>query len=275
MSAMTPTTTWTSPRSFVDVRSGPDILEVPLAEGVGAWFTGRRIAGLEDANLAHHVPHIPERLASAREHVAQVTGTDVTGWHLMRQVHGADAVVVDHDVPRGAELRDVDILVTQEPDRALVVLAADCLPILVAGRRTVGAAHAGWRGIVAGVPDVLVATLVAVGEHVADLRLAIGPSIGPCCYAVGPDVVGPISEIAEGAVMRTREGRPSVDLRLAVRDRLAALGVTEVVDVGGEDGAAPACTSCDERWFSHRRDPRSGRQAGIVVRRTQHDRREA
>ena len=237
-----------------------------LADGVDAWFTGAAIGGVDDANLAHHVPHVPERLVAARSRVGELTGTDPGAWTLMRQVHGAAVAVIDETVAPGTEVRDVDVMVTVLPDRPLVVLAADCLPVLVAGIRAVGVAHAGWRGVVAGVPDALVAALAGVGERPGDLRVAIGPAIGPCCYAVGEDVVDAVAAVAPGAVARTRGGAPSVDLRAAAHQRLLAAGVRDVRDVGGRtDG--PACTSCDPGWFSHRRDGRAGRHAGIIVRR--------
>lgn len=246
---------------------GQGVIHVPLLSGVDAWFTSATVHGIDDANLAHHVPHAPDRLARARDRVAALTATDPDAWHLMRQVHGAQMAIVDATVPRGAELRDVDVAVTVLEDRPLVVLSADCLPILAAGRVAVGAAHAGWRGVVAGVPDALVDALVALGERPEDVRLAIGPAIGPCCYEVGPEVVEAIAAVAPSAVGRTRRGRPSVDLRRAARQRFTARGITEVQDLVAEDGVSPACTACEARWFSHRRDRQTGRQAGIIVRR--------
>lgn len=244
-----------------------DLLEVTLGPGVGAWFTGAHLDGVEDANLAHHRPHVPQHLAAARGRVATLTGTDAAAWHLMRQVHGADVAVVDADVPPGAELRDVDVLVTALPGRPLVVLAADCVPILAAGPEAVGAAHAGWRGVVADVPAALVGSMVGLGGSPGDVRVALGPAIGPCCYEVGPEVVAAVGAVDPTAVGRTRSGAPSVDLRAALRSRLERLGVRDVLAVGsGADGSAPVCTACTPGWFSHRRDPRSGRQAGLVVR---------
>jgi len=238
---------------------------VDLGPHVGAWFTGDHLDGLEDANLAHHRPHRPDALAAARDRVATLTGTDVRRWHLMRQVHGAAVAVVDEHVPPGAELRDVDVTVTRLTERPLVVLAADCLPIVAASEGVVGVAHAGWRGVVADVPGALVASFVRLGADPAGMRVAIGPGIGPCCYAVGPEVVEAVGGVEPAARTWTREGATSVDLRMAVRARLRALGVEDVVDAGGEAGEA-VCTSCRPGWFSHRRDPRAGRHAGMVVR---------
>lgn len=250
------------------VASGP-LLEVPLAPSVDAWFTGSDLGGPVEANLSHHRPHVPDRLAESREHVARLTGTDVATWHLMRQVHGAAVAVIDAAVPKGAELRDVDVLVTTLVDRPLVVLTADCVPLLAAGPNAVGAAHAGWRGVVADVPATLVDALARLGDAPRRIRVALGPAIGPCCYEVGPEVVDAIRRIDPSAVTTTRRGTPSVDLRRAIRTRLAALGVDAVSDAGadGTGSGRPPCTACDPGWFSHRRDPTSGRQAGIVVRR--------
>lgn len=236
--------------------------------GTGSWFTGAELVGVEDANLAHHRPHVPERLVAARDLVGRETRTDPATWHLMRQVHGAAVAFVTSDIMPGAELRDVDILATDLIDRPLVVLAADCLPILASGRRAIAAAHAGWRGLATDVPGALVAALAALGETPADLSVVIGPAIGPCCYEVGPEVRQVIGDISSSALTRTRAATPSVDLRLAARTRFAALGVTAVVDFGTAGRSTPVCTGCDPGWFSHRREPASGRQAGIIVRRS-------
>jgi YfiH family protein len=239
-----------------------DVRAVDLGRDVGAWFTGAVLDGVDDANLAHHRPHSPDGLMRARDAVAHRTGTDAAQWHLMRQAHAASVAVIDERTPVGAELRGVDVLVTREPGRPLVTLAADCIPILAAGVGAVGAAHAGWRGLAADVPDALVTALRDLGERVEDVRVALGPAIGPCCYEVGTEVVDGITRIDERAVASTRAGTVSVDLRAAATTRFRALGVADVVD------ATPGCTACDPRWFSHRRDPSSGRQAGLIVRRT-------
>ena len=264
---MTPTMTWTSPRSSAEVSERTGIYARAFGSGVEVFFTGAGLDGVVDANLAHHVRHVPDRLAAARGRVAELTSTDVDTWHLMRQVHGARVGVVDEGVPPGAELRGVDVMVTTLVDRPLVVLAADCLPIVAVGRRAVAVAHAGWRGVVAGVADALTDALRGSGEDLGAVSVVIGPGIGPCCYAVGPEVHEAVTALVSGAGTTTRDGQVSVDLRMAVNVQLRARGVADVSDGGVEVGAPAACTACDPRWFSHRRDPRSGRQAGIVVRR--------
>jgi polyphenol oxidase len=258
---MRSTTIWTCRHSCVEMTSSPlGPWRVELVPGVDAWFSGAVLPGASDGNLAHHRPHLPAHLASAREAFAAVTRTDTSTWHLMRQVHGADVAIIDASTPSGAELRHVDAVVTTQVERPLVVLVADCLPVLMAGRMTVAAVHAGWRGITADAPGAAVRAMVGLGERAADIRVAIGPAIGPCCYEVGPDVLGPVGSMCPAALATTRDGRPSVDLFVAATALLAAAGVD------GPTDRSP-CTHCGPSLFSHRRDPSSGRQAGLIVRR--------
>jgi hypothetical protein len=120
--------------------------------------------------------------------VARAMEVDVTRLVRLRQVHGA-AVVVAREPPSATP--DADIVVSSTADLALAVQAADCVPLLVADRRTgaIAAAHAGWRGLSARVPGASVAALVReFGCQKKDLVAAVGPSIGACCYEVGADV---------------------------------------------------------------------------------------
>ena len=121
--------------------------------------------------------------------VADAMHVDTTHLARLHQVHGAAVVVAIAGRP-GA-LPPADIHLTRETDLALAVQTADCLPILIVDARTraVAAAHAGWRGLAARVPEVVVGALAQqYGSRPADLVVAIGPSIGACCYEVGLDV---------------------------------------------------------------------------------------
>jgi YfiH family protein len=109
----------------------------------------------------------------------------------VRQVHGADLLLRRAGAPPVAARPDADIIVSNDSTAGIAIQAADCVPILIADRRTgvVAAAHAGWRGLAAGVPRVAVEALVReFGSRPADLIAAAGPSIGACCYEVGPEV---------------------------------------------------------------------------------------
>lgn len=106
----------------------------------------------------------------------------------VRQVHGRSAAIAED---AGDSQAQADIIVSGDPTLALAVQTADCIPLLLADRRTgvVAAAHAGWRGLAARAPAAAVATLAReFGSRSADLIAAIGPAIGACCYEVGADV---------------------------------------------------------------------------------------
>ena len=236
---------------------------VELATDTPAWFTGRDPDAVApvggEGNLAHRRPHRPTDLARARRSVAAATGTDATRWHLLQQVHGAQVAVVDEHVPLGKELRGVDAAVTACEERPLVVQVADCVPVLLSCRGAVGVAHAGRAGVLAGVLPAAVAALRScAGEQ--DVRAAVGPAIGACCYEVPAAMRDTAAQRLPVLAATTTWGTPSLDLPAGARAQLEAEGV-EVVPT-----PAP-CTRCTGTLFSHRRDPSSGRQIGLIVRR--------
>jgi YfiH family protein len=132
---------------------------------------------------------------------------------------------------------------------AAMVLAADCAPVVLGAQGAVAAVHAGWRGMAAGVLEEGVRALRDVGGS-GEAFAVVGPCAGACCYEVGEEV-----HAAFGAAYR--HGR-AIDLRAIAHERLLAAGVAEVADVA-------ACTICDERYFSHRREgEQAGRQAAVA-----------
>ncbi len=234
--------------------------EVSLLPGVGAWFTGRA-AG----NLSHRRPHLPTRLARSRSEVTRAMGLRPESLHTMRQVHGSTVATVDGSTPWGAELRDVDALVTDQPGRALAVQVADCVPLLIASTEgPVAAVHAGRRGVQSGVVEAALEALDALGAPPETLRAAIGPAIRGCCYELPDAPRDAIASRRPQAAAVTTWGTPSLDLPVAVAASLSAAGAS-VVERGGDRFG---CTHCDQdaRWFSHRGDPRAGRQVGVIVR---------
>lgn len=243
---------------------------VELGPGIGAWFTGRPDPGTVPApaigvagSLSHRRPHRPGRLAADRAAAAAQMELDVEDLHLMQQVHGADVGIVGAGTTRGSEIRQVDALVTREPGRALAVLVADCVPVLLASADgPVAAVHAGRRGVELGVVQAALAALEDLDAGVTSLTVAIGPAIGGCCYEVPERMRDEIGQAHPVAVGETTWGTPSLDLPAAVAELLRRAGVVRVLRAGG-------CTRCDGagRWFSHRADPGTGRQAGVVVRR--------
>lgn len=156
-----------------------------------------------------------------------------------------------------------DASVTDWPGVVLAIMVADCIPVLFCDCEgtVVGAAHAGWRGLAAG---VLENTVAALGVPPNRLLAWLGPAIGPARFEVGPEVLEAFLASASGPQAAARfvpspAGRWLCDLPGLARDRLLRLGITRVA--GGE-----ACTASDpDRFFSHRRDaPRTGRMAALI-----------
>lgn len=192
---------------------------------------------------------------------------------VARQVHGnVIRRVRMGDDPERLARTEADGLCTDAAGLALGVFVADCVPILIADPRTgaCAAVHAGWRGTVLGIAGEAVRTLEReLGARPADLRVALGPAIGPCCFEVGPEVVAAFEGAFPGAdeivrpSPRGRADRRHVDLRIANRQQLIQAGVS----VAAIDLGAP-CTSCDGgRFYSFRRDgSATGQLMGVIGR---------
>ncbi|MBW3657266.1 MAG: polyphenol oxidase family protein [Actinobacteria bacterium] len=247
----------------------PLVLPVSLGPGVDGWFTGRAPADAPPpavgaaGNLSHRRPHEPPRLAADRRAAFGRMGLDAGDVVWMQQVHGAEVAVVDEHTPRGAEVRGVDALVTVQADRPIAVQVADCVPVLLSSPAgVVAVAHAGRRGVELGIVPATLAAMEDLGAERASVAAAIGPAIGGCCYEVPSEMREDLSDDHPVASGTTSWGTPSLDLPAAVAEVLRDAGVGDVARVG-------SCTRCDDedRWFSHRADPTTGRQVGVVVRR--------
>jgi polyphenol oxidase len=248
------------------------VAEDLLGRGVVAAFTGRSggaSAGpYQSLNLGLRVGDDLRRALSNRRRTATVLGLAGLPWAVTRQVHSALVLRVDRaglgDGPPEARppVGEGDGLVTAEPGVVLAVLTADCVPVLLAdpAAGVVGAVHAGWRGLAAGVVEAGVAALAGLGADPAATVGLVGPAVGGCCYEVGADVRAAVGARYPAALATTRDGRPSLDPATAAVAALAAAGLGEV-RVAGE------CTyDLAERFFSHRRDRGvTGRQAGLVA----------
>ena len=170
------------------------------------------------------------------------------------QVHG-DGVLW---ASQGGCIGEADAVLTRETGLLVAVRTADCVPILVWGESVVGAIHAGWRGLAAGIIPKTIRMLAGEGS----LQAVVGPSICLDCYEVGEEVVDGISRWTESKhFVRRGLGKPHVDGGAAAEAQLRDAGVSTV-------SRLKVCTRCDERLWSHRQDgAAAGRQAGIVGRR--------
>jgi YfiH family protein len=208
--------------------------------------------------------------------VAAALGVEPARLARMHQVHGAAVVVRrSEDAPRsaGEPLPDADILISDDPSLALAIQTADCVPLLIADRVTgaVAAAHAGWRGLAAGVPGVTVAALAReLGSAPADLVVAIGPSISAERYEVGQDVRSRFLAAGFSAEQIGRWFRPGVrpehwlfDGARSAHDQLEAAGV-------GADSihSSGLCTATYPDLFcSYRRDGAGAGRLAAAIRR--------
>lgn len=181
----------------------------------------------------------------------------------LRQVHRADVVTLTGAVSDSVPRRIADAAITRTPGVVCTVLTADCLPVLFCNRAGthVAAAHAGWRGLSAGVLEATVAALADAGAPADSLLAWLGPAIGPASYEVGMEVRDAFLKPDPSAAAAFQPNRPGhwlLDLYAAARLRLARAGVTAVS--GGE-----YCTFAEpERFYSHRRDGVTGRQATLI-----------
>jgi hypothetical protein len=180
------------------------------------------------------------------------------GLAAARQIHSAVVLAAD----RAGSCGEGDALVTRSPGLALSVVTADCVPLLVEAGEWIGAVHAGWRGIVAGVVGATAERLRAAGApEAAGWTAWVGPAIGACCYEVGPEVAARVAVATTPAVVVATAGRPRLDLAGAVGYQLAAAGVGDVRRVA-------RCTRChpEELWSYRREGARAGRNHAFIWR---------
>ena len=231
----------------------------PAPPGVRALTTLRHGLGVSrppfDAfNLGSRCGDEPDAVAENRRQLETGLGLPSSP-RWLRQVHGIDVAIEP-----GFDEPEADAAVTSTPGTVLAILTADCLPVVLAAQdgREVGAAHAGWRGLCAG---VLEATVAAMHTPPRQLVAWLGPAAGADAYEIGEEVFEAFirhDARARMAFLPTRPGHWTVDLAMLARQRLLDAGVTDIH--GGS-----LCTISDPvRFFSHRRDGRGGRIATLA-----------
>jgi YfiH family protein len=228
----------------------------PAPAGIKACVTTRSggvsVAPFDSFNLGDHVDDDPAAVAhnrselNARLHIQPA-------W--LKQVHGIDVVEA-----APAEVLQADASWSRAPGVACTIMTADCLPALFCNKAgtQVAAAHAGWRGLAAG---VLEAAVDSFADASSEIMVWLGPAIGPQAFEVGPEVrkafVSTHPETADAFVPGANAGKYMADIYQLARLRLAAHGVKAVYGGGFS-------TYDDARFFSYRRGARTGRFASLV-----------
>jgi len=238
--------------------------------GIGhAVFT--RQGGVSQApwaslNLGGTVGDAAEHVAENRCRALRAMGSDPQTVYDVWQVHSADVVHAHAPRPAHEPHARADAIITNRPGITLLMRFADCVPILLYDPlcNVVGLAHAGWMGTVKGVARAVVERMHKdYGCRPGDILAAIGPSIGPDHYEVGPDVVAQVNHAfgadAEALLLRTN-GAVKFDLWAANRHLLEQAGVRQV-EVAG------ICTACHlEDWFSHRAEKGKTGRFGAAIK---------
>lgn len=240
----------------------------PAPDCVHAFFTTRNDGASVNAQVQLD-PGASSLMESARREAMAESHRGIRAFVpsppvWLDQVHGSDVAIVNDSSSSAAQLRPprADAAITRRSDVVLAVRVADCLPVTFSdlGGSVIGIAHAGWRGLAAG---VLERTIAAMASDPADVVAWLGPAIGKAAFEVGDDVrdafVGPDSGV-DAAFSRGRQGKWHADLDALARRRLARAGVSAVFGGG-------ICTVSDPaRFFSFRRDGATGRMAAFVWR---------
>jgi len=247
-----------------------ELLPALLGAGVVAGFAtrggGSSQAPYDSLNLAFTVGDEPAAVRANRAALLTAAAPAAQMMVWAEQVHGGDVAVVTEgrgpdNQPGEQAVPGVDALVTTTPGLLLCIRVADCLPVLFADAHAgvIGAAHAGRRGLVAGILHGTVAAMESLGAERGRIRAVIGPGICGRCYEVPATLAAEVGGVLPGSRAVTTWGTPSLDLPAAAYRVVQglALGAVELVD---------ECTAEQpDRWFSYRRAQRTGRFAGFVA----------
>ncbi|WP_027088360.1 peptidoglycan editing factor PgeF [Cohnella panacarvi] len=250
-------------------------------EGITAGFTTRHAN-----NTALHVGDDPAAVIRNRKRVAERLGWSFDAWTCAEQVHGNEVRIIARDnagsgrYDRESAIPHTDALVTNEADILLAMFYADCVPLYFYDpvTQSLGLAHAGWKGTVADIAARTVGKMSAeFGADPANIRAAIGPSIGGCCYEVDEAVLRHVRPIlntsadtgvdglAERFVVPSRDGRARLDLKLLNRHLMIKAGI-----LPSSIEMTSWCTGCStDLLYSHRMEQgNAGRMMSLLGRKT-------
>ncbi|MGV8039813.1 MAG: polyphenol oxidase family protein [Thermoanaerobaculaceae bacterium] len=236
-------------------------MDTTQIDGVTVIRTSTALTCFADARASRPGASELELADAARVAIARILGREVSALFALQE-HGAGTYLYSGDGVLHGRSHCVGVcdgLISAEPDVALVVRNADCLPVALAGGGAVAMLHAGWRGLAA---DILGRTVRRLDNELGigprELEAFIGPGVGPCHYPVGSEVTAALSRLVESSPAWLDGDR--VHLAGFAVSRLRGLGVAAVEALG-------PCTACSPHHYSYRRDrTEAGRMWSAVVR---------
>jgi len=248
--------------------------QIPVPHAFTTRLGGVSTGVYESLNLSLTLGDDPEPLFENYKRITAVLGTRPENLVCTRQVHEDNVRTVGAADCLGDIFQPIDEaadgLVTAEREVALAMFSADCIPILLwdAGTGAVGAVHAGWRSTVLDIAGIAVQKLESLGAKPQNIRAAIGPGIGPCCFETDPEVPEAVKALWGGemptCIRSLGGGKSAVDLKEVNRCLLLRAGLLPEHMTVSE-----YCTMCEpELFWSHRRSERvRGSQAAIILSR--------
>lgn len=234
----------------------------------------------DSLNLAFHVEDYPNIVIKNREVFASAIDIPLNNFTFANQVHGNNVQIVTEELKSSGTFEEqtaldaTDALVTDTPDICLIVLVADCVPVLFFDpvKKVVGVAHAGWKGTIGRIVQNTVRVFMEkYGSSPEDIIIGIGPSIGPCCYEVGREVISQVEDTFYGKnsyiERKTADSKGYLNLWEINKTLLTEMGIPEK-----NIESAGICTHCNyNSFFSHRYEKSwTGRfGAGIMIKKDQ------
>jgi len=234
---------------------------------VQAIFTTRHFGfsnpPYDKGNLAFHVGDNPETVMKNHEFLAKELGYELEKLVFMKQIHSDLSEIVDQSYTFYTP-PECDALITNIPDIPLMVMSADCTPILIfdSERNVIAAVHAGRAGALEDIlPKTIKKMQTGFGTNIEDLKISLGPSIHGCCYEINQDIAEKVENKGYKNALRHQDKKVFLDVNTILLIQLSKFSIDpsniEVID---------ACTSChSDTYFSYRaHHQRTGRIAGVI-----------
>ncbi len=230
-------------------------------ENVLAFFTDR-LGGVsngiyESLNVSANVGDDIKNVVQNRQIIADDNSFLLENLVYMKQIHSNNVKIVKNSFIN--EMQNCDGIITSKRKIPLMTMAADCTPVLIYDKekRVIAAVHSGREGTKKEiVKNALELFVKEFGSNIKDIAVAVGASIGKCCYEIGEEIAKSMNK----GYIDKKNGSYFLDIKSMLKDQLLNFGLEEEnIDI------SPICTSCDKNYFSYRRDGKCGRFCGIIM----------